>query len=157
MSDQYCFQNAQGEYPILLSRVVMGKAAVCVDNRIVGKRIPPQGSHSVVGQQPGLKYREFVVYEKAQAYPEFLLWYRRANGRNIVMQDRAVSGGTGGKAVAVKVVELSEDGKGMKHLLRKVSIVQRQIPGTVTLLDAFVCVSKGYHVMPLARKWSLEQ
>ena len=41
------------------------------------ERRAPEGADSLLGQTDPTKYREFVVYDRSQCYPEYLLLYRR--------------------------------------------------------------------------------
>ena len=70
-------------YFMLLSRVCLGlpyKAREAHNNR----RKPPQREQqskktydSLLGQMTGYRYREFVVYDGGQTYPEYLIEYKR--------------------------------------------------------------------------------
>lgn len=86
-SDEYCVPNDSGEYPLILVRSTLGKVNYCdkrkpyedpgrrqlehscmsgTFNSVLGDRIKVSGT-----------YREFVIYDHFQAYPHFILWYRR--------------------------------------------------------------------------------
>ena len=41
------------------------------------RRVPPPACDSVVSNGIPHKYREHIVYDRTQTYPEFLLRYRR--------------------------------------------------------------------------------
>jgi len=86
-SDEYCSPNDADEFPLILVRCTLGKINYvdapkpydnpgrrqlehsCMSgtyNSVLGDRIKVSGT-----------YREFVVYDHFQAYPHFILWYRR--------------------------------------------------------------------------------
>jgi hypothetical protein len=84
-SDQYCTPDHNGTYYMLLCRVAMGTPIVVSDARS-GMRLPPLrveaapalGRYdSLLGRVREVKYREFVVYDGAQCYPEFVVEYGR--------------------------------------------------------------------------------
>eukprot|EP00759_Apiculatamorpha_spiralis_P010308 PhF_6_TR17085/c0_g1_i1/m.26228 len=102
-SDQYCVDDPSGRYYIFLSRVLLGHpckgdntsndsmgdgSSNKIDVRL-NERIPPErpeelggGRYDSIVGVPSLatsKYREFVVYDRTQCYPEYLLVYRRTN------------------------------------------------------------------------------
>jgi hypothetical protein len=80
-----------GGYVMIVARVLMGDSHICIkydESVYKGKDGPPlkpdgkpYDSIFAEGQEnfPGhhLKYREFVVYESSQVYPEFLIYYTR--------------------------------------------------------------------------------
>lgn len=86
-SDEYCCSNDQDEFPLILVRATLGKPNYidqpkpyddpgrralehsCMSgtyDSVVGDRIKVSGT-----------YREFVIYDHYQAYPHFILWYKR--------------------------------------------------------------------------------
>ena len=75
-SDQYCTPDPSGTYTIFLSRVVLGKAHRTATGRAWERRAPP-GFDSVIGQTGPVKYRELIVYDRNQTYPEYRLSYKR--------------------------------------------------------------------------------
>jgi hypothetical protein len=82
-ADQYCTAGADGLYTVLLSRVALGDAFYTSLPRNGERRPPPlpEGGgalhDSVIGQVDANRYREFIVYDRAQTLPEYLLQYRR--------------------------------------------------------------------------------
>ena len=82
-ADQYCTAGADGLYTVLLSRVALGDAFYTSLARNGERRPPPlpEGGgalhDSVIGQVDANRYREFIVYDRAQTLPEYLLQYRR--------------------------------------------------------------------------------
>ena len=82
--DQYCTPNAaDGLFSVFLTRVTLGEP-FRTTTTLRGQRRPPtrpDGSgtlyDSVIGQTGPTKYVEFVVYDRRQTYPEYLLQYRR--------------------------------------------------------------------------------
>ena len=97
-ADQYSTPNADGDYQMFVSRVALGgHPFICNDNRqtVSGHqrgepvnrwRLLPEISQDC-GSSTGLRYsaligsvtsrHEFVVYRGAQAYPEYVLTYKR--------------------------------------------------------------------------------
>ena len=68
----------------MLSRVVMGNINYCdvdVPPDVEGlvKSVTHGKYHSVLGDREKLwgTFREFMVYDRAQIYPEWIIWYRR--------------------------------------------------------------------------------
>jgi hypothetical protein len=85
-SDEYTQENAQGNRCILLCRTLLGNVLYCdavspnVDNLVRQCR---HGSfHSVLGDREKCRgtFREFIVYDDDQVYPEFVIWYKRGYG-----------------------------------------------------------------------------
>jgi len=87
-SDEYCEPNDDDEYPIIVVRCTLGKLNY-VDTpkpyddpgRRVLERSCMSGTYnSVLGDRIKVSgtYREFVIYDHFQAYPHFILWYRRS-------------------------------------------------------------------------------
>jgi len=75
-SDQYCTPDEKGRFVLILARVCLGLQYTTSEQRS-GERMAPSGFDSLLGQQDKTKYREFVVYDGNQAYPEWIVWYRR--------------------------------------------------------------------------------
>jgi len=79
-------EDAEGEfYTVLVCRVMCGKAQVVTTNEIevesLRKDVFAGPYHAVLGDRVSVlnkPYREVVVYEKDQCFPEFLLVYSRA-------------------------------------------------------------------------------
>ncbi|EFC41845.1 predicted protein [Naegleria gruberi] len=85
-SDQYCTPDHSNEFTLLLCRVVMGRQIHFTKQVMNNQRRPPEisGSNnrvydSVIGQSNTStnSYREFIVYDKCQCYPEFIIKYKR--------------------------------------------------------------------------------
>jgi hypothetical protein len=87
-SDEYAVTQAgicQGLYVMLLCRVVCGRVLYCDEVRpdaaALQKQCTGPGAkyHSVLGDREKAvgTYREFVVYDNDQAYPEYAIVYRR--------------------------------------------------------------------------------
>jgi len=82
-SDEYTVEDKRGWRPILLCRVMCGNAnyieepfpdaGVVVDSVVNGPY------HSVIGDREKCRgtFREIMVYDKNQAYPEWIVWYQR--------------------------------------------------------------------------------
>jgi len=75
----------RGLYAMLLCRVTLGRSLYTDEGRPDGRLLrdactrPDCEYHSVLGDREKLRgtYREFVVYSVAQAYPEYVVIYRR--------------------------------------------------------------------------------
>lgn len=88
-SDSFGEEDRAGLCCMLLCRVVLGKS-------FVSRTLKPELSkivaaletgqcHSVLGDREELlcSYREFVISNPAQAYPEFIVWYRRVRKKSL--------------------------------------------------------------------------
>jgi len=71
-------------YTVLVLRCIGGRVKVVKSNRMdedqLHQDVHTGPYHSVVGDGPqkhGARYREFVIYDQRQCYPEFLLLYER--------------------------------------------------------------------------------
>jgi len=90
-ADEYAGREARSEgaggeptFCMLLCRVVGGRPCVCTDNEIdigaLHRQVLEGPAHSVLGDRVKVlqkPYREVVIYDKDQVYPEFLLSYER--------------------------------------------------------------------------------
>eukprot|EP00397_Hematodinium_sp_SG-2012_P007039 GEMP01007079.1.p1 GENE.GEMP01007079.1~~GEMP01007079.1.p1 ORF type:complete len:841 (+),score=183.34 GEMP01007079.1:60-2582(+) len=82
-SDEYTEDDANGLRPLILCRVVCGRINYNDDGHPdVSKLVESctSGSfHSVLGDREKIRntYREFIVYDNDQAYPEYIVWYKR--------------------------------------------------------------------------------
>jgi hypothetical protein len=82
-SDQYVMRNRSGNFFLFLSRAMLGAAhrtqAPMHNTRRppVMASIPGRAHDSVVYVPGGNHYSEFIVYDKAQAYPEYLVEFKR--------------------------------------------------------------------------------
>eukprot|EP00759_Apiculatamorpha_spiralis_P029870 PhF_6_TR31821/c0_g1_i1/m.47017 len=86
-SDQYTTpwpesDPINGKYTLVMSRVVLGYAFPTNQGREKERRPPKIGMteelyDSVIGQTDVVKYREFIVYDRTQAYPEYVVEYNR--------------------------------------------------------------------------------
>jgi len=86
-SDEYVKGNAKNQFPIIFARVTLGRINYC-DKPDPSKdpgREKLQDSclhgsyHSVLGDRIKVRktYREYVVYDHFQVYPQFVVWYTR--------------------------------------------------------------------------------
>jgi len=86
-SDEYVKPDKSNHYPIILARVSLGRVNYCSApdpvrdpgrERLEGSCIKGE-YHSVLGDRKKAKgtYREFVVYDHYQVYPQFIVWYSR--------------------------------------------------------------------------------
>jgi len=86
-SDEYVQCNSDQEYPLLLVRVTIGKPYYLSNDKPwedPGRRQMEDSCkngtyHSVLGDRIKCRgtYREFIVYDNDQAYPHFIVWYKR--------------------------------------------------------------------------------
>jgi len=82
-SDEYTRENARGERCILVCRATLGyvnytdqvspNVDALVDSCVNGPY------HCVLGDREKCRgtYREIIVYEEDQVYPEYVIWYKR--------------------------------------------------------------------------------
>ena len=82
-SDEYTEANAKGWRPLLLCRVACGminyNAEVGPDVNKLVKSCTEGTYHCVLGDREKCRgtFREFIVYDNDQAYPEYIIWYSR--------------------------------------------------------------------------------
>jgi len=85
-ADEYTMPDARGFYPLVLCRAILGNIKYCdaPDPRRSIKSLeascrPGGGYHSVLGDREKVRqtFREFVVYDSHQVYPEYIVWYVR--------------------------------------------------------------------------------
>nr|CAG4718951.1 unnamed protein product [Naegleria fowleri] len=87
-SDQYCTPDSNNDYSMFFSRVVLGRQIynAGASSNLGNQRRPPQIPNtngrvydSVIGRSNASSgsYAEFIVYDKNQCYPEFLIKYKR--------------------------------------------------------------------------------
>jgi hypothetical protein len=75
-SDQYTGGGGTGGvHYIFVARVALGRAGPPQGSGMC--RRPSDGFDSAVAERPGLRFREFIVYNQDRAYPEFMLTYKR--------------------------------------------------------------------------------
>mmetsp|Transcript_9528 Transcript_9528/g.16634 ORF Transcript_9528/g.16634 Transcript_9528/m.16634 type:complete len:602 (+) Transcript_9528:26-1831(+) len=82
-SDEYSAENSQGLRCMLLCRAILGNINYCAEKRPDPNRVAEScvsgPFHSVLGDREKVHntFREFVVYDDDQVYPEYVFWYRR--------------------------------------------------------------------------------
>lgn len=86
-SDEYVVPNDKHEFPLIIVRVTLGKVNYCdkpkpfddPGRRALEHSCTSGAYHSVLGDRIKVSgtYREYVVYDHFQAYPHFILWYKR--------------------------------------------------------------------------------
>mmetsp|Transcript_38833 Transcript_38833/g.91353 ORF Transcript_38833/g.91353 Transcript_38833/m.91353 type:complete len:818 (+) Transcript_38833:67-2520(+) len=82
-SDEYSSASKKGVCTMLLCRAVLGRAfytdAVSPDPRVCEKACLEQAYHCVLGDRLKARgtFREFVVFDQDQVYPNFLVTYKR--------------------------------------------------------------------------------
>src|SRR5690554_5341375 len=81
-ADQYATPNSSNSFFMFLSRVTLG-SPFHTQTAHKNHRRPPERQDknclfdSLVGKLPSMRYREFIVYDRSQCYPEFLIEYKR--------------------------------------------------------------------------------
>jgi len=86
-ADEYVRPDDKGLYPLILCRVTLGNVNYCDaedpwelrESLRVSCRAGAGGHHSVLGDREKVRqtFREFVVFDGHQAYPEYVVWYSR--------------------------------------------------------------------------------
>jgi hypothetical protein len=86
-SDEYTRPDKRGWHPFILCRVVLGNISYCdaMDPTVVKAQLEAMckpggpGFHSVLGDREKVRktFREFIVYNTHQVYPEYIVWYER--------------------------------------------------------------------------------
>merc|ERR1712048_755171 len=85
-ADETAKPNELGWYPLVLNRVVMGKVKYCdaanpydMKTELEAACKHDGGYHSVLGDSEKVRgtFREVVIFEPHQVYPEYILWYKR--------------------------------------------------------------------------------
>mmetsp|Transcript_78219 Transcript_78219/g.253320 ORF Transcript_78219/g.253320 Transcript_78219/m.253320 type:complete len:846 (-) Transcript_78219:170-2707(-) len=86
-ADEYVRADDRGWFPMILCRVTLGNVNYCDaedpwelrDTFRVSCRAGAGGHHSVLGDREKVRqtFREFVVFDAHQAYPEYIVWYTR--------------------------------------------------------------------------------
>jgi hypothetical protein len=82
-SDEYTKENGQGERCILVCRATLGAVSytdeVAPDVDALVESCTKGPYHCVLGDREKCRgtYREIIVYDDDQVYPEYVIWYRR--------------------------------------------------------------------------------
>ncbi|CAK9017507.1 unnamed protein product [Durusdinium trenchii] len=85
-ADEYTSPDARGYFPLLLCRVALGNINYCdhpspvsIGPSLVASCKAGGGFHSVLGDREKVNgtFREFIVFDNHQVYPEYIIWYRR--------------------------------------------------------------------------------
>ena len=84
-SDEYTTPNREGLLPLILCRVVLGRVHECLESNPwpIGQKLCDSclsGRYqSVLGDREKVMgtFREFIVYDSHQVYPEYVVWYER--------------------------------------------------------------------------------
>jgi len=85
-ADEYTRADGRGWFPLVLCRVILGNVNYCdvADPKKHPRGIeascrPGGGFHCVLGDREKVRqtFREFVVYDSHQVYPEYIVWYIR--------------------------------------------------------------------------------
>jgi len=110
-SDEYTRPGSKGERHLLLCRATLGRAyyldAKDTDPRACEDACLQGSFHSVLGDRRKCRgtFREFVLFDEEQVYPNYILTYRRANARvdaKRSMQVECPKGVTPGSTVQAK-------------------------------------------------------
>lgn len=98
-ADEYVRADDEGRFPLLLCRVTLGHVNYCDaedpwelrEALRVSCRDGAGGHHSVLGDREKVRqtFREFVIFDGFQAYPEYIVWYRRDGGDRSSAQGQA--------------------------------------------------------------------
>jgi len=89
-ADEYAVADPEepGTFSVLLCRVAGGRTNVVtepsIDTNVLESQVLDGPYHSVFGDRVSVQkkpFREVMVYDKSQVYPEFLLTYRRRYGK----------------------------------------------------------------------------
>jgi hypothetical protein len=85
-ADEYTRADKRGWMPLILCRVVLGNLKYCdaPDPTKKAKELeaackPGAGFHSILGDREKVRgtFREFIVFDNHQVYPEYIVWYER--------------------------------------------------------------------------------
>jgi hypothetical protein len=82
-ADEFTFEDSRGWRPILLCRVLMANINYVEEPfpnpAQVQKSVTHGEWHSVLGDREKCRgtFREYIVYDNAQVYPEWIIWYQR--------------------------------------------------------------------------------
>lgn len=89
-ADEYTRADSRGWSPMLMCRVVLGRVNYCnhakpwelqteLEKSCGAFTGAPGGFHSVIGDREAVRgtFREFVVFDSDQVYPEYIVWYSR--------------------------------------------------------------------------------
>jgi hypothetical protein len=84
-ADEYAMADSRGFAPLLLCRVILGRVKYC-DHKSpwtiaedLEKSVKSGRFDSVLGDRQKVRgtFREFIVFDSAQVYPEYIVWYSR--------------------------------------------------------------------------------
>jgi len=82
-SDEYAEEDERKWNPMLVCRVTLGRFIYTdeeyPDTGQLVRQCTKGESHSVLGDRQKCRntFREMIIYDKDQAYPEFIVWYSR--------------------------------------------------------------------------------
>jgi len=84
-ADEYTRPDDRGLNPLILSRVTCGRMYYCDAKYPSDKKAELEGScmgggyHCVLGDREKVRgtFREFIVFDSDQVYPEYIVWYSR--------------------------------------------------------------------------------
>jgi len=84
-ADEYAVEDHRKYCPMLLCRVMLGRIFYCDEqypdtNRLESSCTKSGGYHCVLGDREKARgtFREFIVFDNYQVYPEYIVWYKRA-------------------------------------------------------------------------------
>eukprot|EP00434_Breviolum_minutum_P024351 symbB.v1.2.021505.t2/scaffold1860.1/size98300/5 len=85
-ADEYTSPDVRGYFPLLLCRTALGNINYCdhpspvsISPSLVASCKAGGGFHSVLGDREKVNgtFREFIVFDNHQVYPEYIVWYQR--------------------------------------------------------------------------------
>jgi hypothetical protein len=85
-ADEYTRKDRRGWFPLILCRVVCGHINYCdaydpvkISKELEASCKPGGGYHSVLGDREKVRgtFRELIVFDNHQVYPEYIVWYTR--------------------------------------------------------------------------------
>jgi len=84
-ADEYTISDKRGWRPFILCRVVLGRIHYCdaydptKSSKTLEQSCTVGGYDSVLGDREKVRmtFREFVVFDGHQIYPEYIVWYQR--------------------------------------------------------------------------------
>lgn len=84
-ADEYVKEDSRKWFPLVLSRVLLGNVYYCDEKSPWEMKARLEaackggGYHSILGDREKVRrtFREFILFNQDQIYPEYLVWYKR--------------------------------------------------------------------------------